>query len=110
MSSFEEIGTTDKTGTRVTFRPDSQVFLSTEFSFDVLSQRLRELSFLNAGLRIKITDERSGKSHDFRYQGWIVSFVEHLNRSCAPLHSPPVYISGDRIFSGKKYYKSSDKQ
>jgi DNA gyrase subunit B len=102
MSPFEEIGTTDKTGTRVTFRPDSQVFVSTEFSFDVLSQRLRELSFLNAGLQIKITDERSGKSHDFCYEGGIISFVEHLNRSCAPLHSPPVYISGDRVIPGKK--------
>jgi DNA gyrase subunit B len=102
VSAFEAIGTTEKTGTRVTFRPDPQVFSSTEFSFDVLSQRLRELSFLNGGLRIKITDERSGKSHDFCYEGGIVSFVEHLNRSRVPLHNPPVYISGDRVFRGKK--------
>jgi DNA gyrase subunit B len=100
-TEFEEIGTTDKTGTRVTFLPDSEVFLSTEFSFDTLSQRLRELSFLNAGLRIKITDERTGKSHDFCYEGGIVSFVEHLNRSRTPLHSPPILVSGDRMILGK---------
>jgi DNA gyrase subunit B len=100
-SAFEEIGTTEKTGTRVTFLPSSKVFVSTEFSFDILSQRLRELSFLNAGLRIQITDERTGKSHDFCYEGGIVSFVEHLNRSRTPLHSPPIYISGERIMEGK---------
>ncbi len=92
------IGTTDKTGTRVTFHPDPEIFATTEFSFDVLSQRLRELSFLNAGIRIQITDERSGKSHDFCYEGGIVSFVEHLNRSRTPLHRPPIYISGQREF------------
>jgi DNA gyrase subunit B len=98
------IGTTDRTGTRVTFLPDREIFPSIEFSFDVLSQRLRELSFLNAGLRIVIRDERSGKEHDFRYEGGIVSFVEHLNRSKTPLHRPPVYLSGKREFGpeGKK--------
>ena len=92
------IGITDKTGTRVTFHPDPEIFASTEFSFDVLSQRLRERAFLNAGIRIQITDERSGKAHDFRYEGGIVSFVEHLNRSRTPLHRPPIYISGQREF------------
>jgi DNA gyrase subunit B len=93
-----EIGTTDRTGTRVTFRPDAQIFQSIEFSFDVLSQRLRELSFLNAGIRIHIRDERSEKSHDFCYEGGIVSFVEHLNRNRAPLHQPPILCSGERKF------------
>jgi DNA gyrase subunit B len=101
QSPFEAIGTTEKTGTRVTFLPNSEVFISTEFSFDVLSQRLREISFLNAGLRIKIIDERTGKSHDFCYEGGITSFVEHLNRSRAPLHSPPIYSSGERTIPGK---------
>jgi DNA gyrase subunit B len=91
-----EIGTTDKTGTRITFLPDAQIFPHTEYEFDVLSQRLRELSFLNAGLRIVITDERSGKGHDFCYEGGIVSFVEHLNRARAPLHRPPILVSGER--------------
>ncbi|MBW2665579.1 MAG: hypothetical protein JRE13_04745 [Deltaproteobacteria bacterium] len=101
VSDFEEIGTTESTGTRITFLADSEIFQSTDFSFDVLSQRLRELSFLNAGLRIQITDERSGKSHDFCYEGGIVSFVEHLNRTRSPLHTPPIYISGERTIIGK---------
>jgi DNA gyrase subunit B len=95
------IGTTDRTGTTVTFRPDPQVFASIEVSFDVLSQRLRELSFLNAGVRIRIKDERSEKSHDFCYEGGIVSFVEHLNRSRQPLHQPPIFVSGERKFESK---------
>ena len=98
---FAEIGTTENRGTRVTFHPDPEIFASTEYSFDVLSQRLREMSFLNAGLRIKINDERSGKSHDFCYEGGIVSFVEHLNRARSPLHRPPIYISAERSFPGK---------
>jgi DNA gyrase subunit B len=98
-SEVEEIGTTENTGTRVTFAPDPEIFPQTEYSFDVLSQRLRELSFLNAGLRIQINDERSGKSHDFCYEGGIVSFVEHLNRARAPLHSPPIFVSGERRYS-----------
>ena len=100
-SSFEEIGTTDTTGTRVTFHPDTEIFSSTDFSFDVLSQRFRELSFLNAGLRIKVEDERSGKKHDFCYAGGIKSFVEHLNRTRAPLHRPPIYLTGKRSFDTK---------
>ncbi len=76
--------------------PDPEIFPSTDFSFDVLSQRLRELSFLNAGLRIQISDERSGKKHDFCYEGGIVSFVEHLNRARSPLHTPPIFVSGER--------------
>ena len=95
-SPFEEIGTTEKTGTRVTFLADTEIFSTTEYEFDVLSQRLRELSFLNAGLRIVISDERTGKSHDFCYEGGIVSFVEHLNRNRAPLHRPPVLVSGEK--------------
>jgi DNA gyrase subunit B len=96
--ALEAIGTTDRTGTKVTFLPDDAIFATTEFSFDVLSQRLRELSFLNAGIRIQITDERTNKSHDFCYEGGIVSFVEHLNRSRAPIHQPPVLVSGERAF------------
>ena len=101
LAPLEETGTTSRTGTRVTFLPDSEVFQSTEFSFDVLSQRLRELSFLNAGVRIQITDERTGKSHDFRYEGGIVSFVEHLNRARSPLHRPPILIVSERSFSSR---------
>ena len=97
-SGVEEIGVTENTGTRVTFAPDPEIFQTTDFSFDVLSQRLRELSFLNAGLRIQISDERSAKSHDFCYEGGIVSFVEHLNRARSPLHTPPIFVSGERRY------------
>ena len=97
---FEAIGTTENTGTTVTFRPDPEVFQTTEFSFDVLSQRLRELAFLNAGVRIFIKDERTGKEHAFCFEGGIVSFVEHLTRTQQPLHTPPIFISGERSIEG----------
>jgi len=100
---LQQIGTTDKTGTRVTFQADPEIFASTDYSFDVLSQRLRELSFLNAGLRIRITDERSGKSHDFCYEGGIVSFVEHLNKSKTPLHPQPIFLASQREFAQKDH-------
>ncbi|MBI5453827.1 MAG: DNA topoisomerase (ATP-hydrolyzing) subunit B [Deltaproteobacteria bacterium] len=90
-------GKTKKTGTTVTFKPDGTIFETTEFSFDTLSQRLRELSFLNAGIRITIKDERSDdKFHEFQYKGGIVSFVEHLNKSKAPIHPKVVYINGEK--------------
>jgi DNA gyrase subunit B len=101
VSAFEAIGTSDDTGTKVTFLPDAEIFQVTEFSFDTLSQRLRELAFLNAGIRIQIKDERSGKEHDFCFEGGIVSFVEHLSRARTPLHAPPVFISGERPIPGK---------
>jgi DNA gyrase subunit B len=94
---LHEVGTTDKTGTKVTFRPDPLIFDQTEYSFDTLATRLRELSFLNAGVRILLEDERTGRSHDFHYSGGIVSFVEYLNREKQPLHEP-VYLSGSRSF------------
>jgi DNA gyrase subunit B len=96
---LENTGTTEKVGTKITFSPDPQIFSSRELSFDVLSQRLRELSFLNAGVRIQISDERTQKSHDFCYEGGIVSFVEHLNRNRSPLHTAPIYVRGERSFS-----------
>lgn len=88
-------GETRRRGTKVRFRPDSQIFETTEFSFDILSQRLRELSFLNKGLLITIEDERSGKRNEFEYRGGIISFVEHLNKNKTPLHDP-IYFEGDK--------------
>ena len=102
VSEFVPVGTSDKTGTKVTFKPDALIFPSLEFSFDTLSQRLRELSFLNAGVRIVIKDERSGKEHDFCYEGGIVSFVEHLSRARQPLHAPPILITGERSFQTRE--------
>lgn len=90
------IGKTKGRGTKVTFKPDPEIFEVTEFSFDILSQRLRELAFLNRGLRITIHDERTDRTQEFLYKGGIVSFVEHLNKNKTPLHPKPIYISGER--------------
>ncbi len=89
-------GQTTKRGTRITFWPDSEIFETTEFSFEILSQRLRELAFLNAGVRIHIKDERSEKHHNFHYEGGIASFVEYLNRAKTPIHPKPIYFSGTK--------------
>src|SRR5229473_2737609 len=82
-AGLEVTGTTKKRGTKVTFKPDAQIFETTEYSFDTLATRLRELAFLNGGVTITIDDERDGKSHTFLYQGGIVSFVEYLNQNKA---------------------------
>src|SRR5215469_619551 len=84
-------GKTKKRGTRVTFKPDPQIFDVTEFNFDTLSQRLREKAFLNSGIRITITDERTEKSHEFFYKGGIAEFVKHLNKNKTVLHNQPIY-------------------
>lgn len=95
---IEIVGDTDETGTQVRFKPDSEIFSSTDFSFDILSKRLRELSFLNAGVRIAIHEVSTDKRHDFCYEGGINSFVEHLNEKRNPLHPDPIYLTGERSF------------
>ncbi len=89
-------GTTEKRGTKVTFKPDGKIFESTDFSFETLSQRLRELAFLNAGVTIAIADERDGRSHTFVYEGGIREFVEFLNTTRTPVNEKPVVMTGDR--------------
>ena len=89
-------GTTKKRGTKVTFRPDSQIFETIEFSFDTLAQRLRELAFLNAGVTITLDDERDEKNHKFHYDGGIVSFVEHLNKNKGLVNEKAIYMRGER--------------
>jgi len=97
VASLEMVGETKKRGTKITFMPDEEIFETTEFSFDILSQRLREMAFLNAGVRIKISDERvDNKLHEFFYEGGINSFVEYLNRNKTPLHPKPIYIKGEK--------------
>jgi DNA gyrase subunit B len=96
QAPLENTGVTDRRGTKVTFKPDTQIFETTTFSFDTLSQRLRELSFLNRGILITLDDERDEKKkHRFQYQGGIASFVEHLNRNKEVLN-PVIMIEGTR--------------
>ena len=93
---LENTGVTDKRGTKIRFKPDGTIFEVTAFSFDTLSQRLRELSFLNRGILIVLEDERDGKKNRFQYEGGIASFVEHLNRNKQTLHPRPILIEGVR--------------
>jgi DNA gyrase subunit B len=93
-TKLEVIGKTKHTGTQVRFKPDTQIFETVNFSFDILSQRLRELAFLNKGLSISIEDERSEKRHDFFYKGGILSFIEYLNKNKNCIHPKPIYVQG----------------
>jgi DNA gyrase subunit B len=91
---LEIIGDTDQTGTIISFRPDPEIFDTLEFSFETLVSRLRELAFLNRGLKIELIDERTEevKSKTFQYEGGIISFVEYLNRNKDPLHRKVIYV------------------
>ena len=91
-------GPIERRGTKITFKPDAAVFETTEFVFETLSQRLRELAFLNAGVSIAITDERDGRSHHFLYEGGIREFVEFLNKNKTVLNEKPIYMSGERDY------------
>lgn len=96
VSDLKVVGNTEERGTTITLKPDSQIFKKTEFSFDILSQRLRELAFLNKGLKIRIQDERTKKTHTFCYDGGIVSFIKHLNKNKDPIHEGPLYFNKER--------------
>ena len=93
---LEMTGTTKRRGTKVTFKPDTQIFETVVFSFDTLAQRLRELAFLNGGILITLDDERDGKGHKFHYEGGIVSFVQHLNKSKAAVNEKPIFMRGEK--------------
>ncbi|MGB9181581.1 MAG: DNA topoisomerase (ATP-hydrolyzing) subunit B [Pyrinomonadaceae bacterium] len=101
VNKLEQTGKTRKRGTKVTFKPDTQIFDTTEFSFDKLSERLREKAFLNKGIRITIKDEReeTERSHEFYYKGGIAEFVKHLNKNKGTLHDKPLYLEkvGDSL-------------
>ncbi len=96
QQKVQETGTTDKRGTKVSFKPDTTIFEVTEYNFDTISQRLRELAFLNAGIHITITDERSGKNHDFKFAGGIVSFIEFINKSKQPLNEKVIFFKTEK--------------
>jgi DNA gyrase subunit B len=94
-SELKIIGTTDKRGTKVHFVPDPEIFTTTEFTYDILARRMRELAFLNKGVRIVIEDHRDDQQDEFHYEGGLVQFVEYLNRRHTAVH-PPVFIEGTR--------------
>ena len=110
ITKLKKIGKTKKTGTKITFKPDDEIFESLEFNFDVLSQRLRELSFLNKGLKISIVDERTDKGHDFEYKGGIREFVQYLNQNKTVLNPKPIHfesVKGDVIVEMALQYNTS---
>jgi len=95
VRGLESLGPADGTGTLVHFKPDPEIFRETEFHYDILANRVRELAYLNAGLTITISDERVGRTETFHFEQGIREFVEHLNKGKTPLHTPPVYFRRD---------------
>src|SRR5256885_7612543 len=103
QTKLKKTGTTKKRGTKVRFLPDKEIFTTTEYNFDTLDQRLRELAFLNKGLQITLTDERTTdaktgepKTIEFKYNGGIAEFIKHLNRGKQVLHDKPIYMEAER--------------
>ena len=99
QGSLERGGKTPRRGTKILFKPDTSIFTVTEYSYDTLANRLRELSFLNKGLLITLTDERTEKQQEFKYEGGIVEFVKHLNRGKQVLHERPISMEGQRAMA-----------
>lgn len=93
VEPLRNIDTTNKQGTVISFQPDPQIFSDIDFHFDILANRLRELSFLNSGVRIELADERTGKQDIYEYKGGIRAFVQHLNQSKKSIHPTVVYVS-----------------
>jgi DNA gyrase subunit B len=103
QTKLKKTGTTKKRGTKIHFLPDKEIFTATEYNFDTLAQRLRELAFLNKGLEITLTDERQtdaktgeAKKLEFKYSGGIAEFIKHLNRGKSVLHDRPIYMEAER--------------
>ncbi|MBP7216151.1 MAG: DNA topoisomerase (ATP-hydrolyzing) subunit B [Candidatus Omnitrophica bacterium] len=96
VSKLTVIGKAKATGTKITFKADKEIFKSIDYSYDILSQRLRELAFLNKGLEINLADERHDKQANFKFSGGIVSFVEHLNKNKTPLHNKVIYFQKEK--------------
>ncbi|WP_141500930.1 DNA topoisomerase (ATP-hydrolyzing) subunit B [Paenibacillus luteus] len=91
------IGDTTETGTKTTFTPDSEIFTETTvFDYEILQSRIRELAFLNKGIELVLTDERTNVSNTFMYEGGIIEFVKYLNRTREPLHEQPIYVEGSK--------------
>jgi DNA gyrase subunit B len=95
-TALEVIGKTKRTGTKILFRPDPEIFKNIDFSFDIISQRLRELAFLNKGLKVLLEDERTDKRKEYCYKGGIISFVEYLNKGRAAINKKPIYMEAEK--------------
>jgi DNA gyrase subunit B len=95
-STLEKVGTTEEHGTKIFFTPDAGIFEEIDFDYETVSQRLRELAFLNKGIRITLEDERQDKKQEFIYEGGIKSFVEYLNRNKGKIHPEPIYMQGSK--------------
>ena len=96
VEPLKEIGSSEETGTTVRFKPDGEIFETTEFRYDTIIARLKELAYLNAGLEIEVIDDRNGKSDLFKYEGGISEFVLHINRNKTPLHPDPIYLQAEK--------------
>lgn len=97
ISDLAKVGKTEEHGTKVSFKPDAEIFEETEYDFEILANRLRELAFLNKGIRIILTDKREeGREEVFHYEGGIKEFVSYLNRNKEVLHPEPIYVEGER--------------
>ncbi len=96
VTPLKETGRTKRSGTKIRFKPDPQIFEVSEFNYDILAQRIRELAFLNSGLRIHLIDERDGREQEFYYKGGIIAFVQELNRNKNTLHPKPIYVYGEK--------------
>ena len=92
QGAVKKVGATTKRGTKITFKPDPTIFTATKFQYDVLQKRLRELAFLNSGVRILFKDERSGETEEFHYERGLVEFIEYLNRASEAIHSDVIYL------------------
>jgi len=96
VAPLKEIGKSEKNGTTIIFLPDPEIFETTDIKYETIATRLKEQAYLNAGLEIEITDELSGKSETFKYDGGISEFVQHINRNKTPLHPEPIYLKAEK--------------
>ena len=96
VTPVEDTGETQETGTSITFLPDPEIFETTNIKYEIIATRLKELAFLNAGLEIQISDERTGQTDVFKYEGGIKEFVRYINRNKTPLHPEPIYLKAER--------------